>query len=792
MEGRKGIGDFAPRAGELPVVVLRIQVLGCECLLSKDRDGRFVAISLLMQRFHTPVQRRTTNSTYAPAMSTFDFPLYLSLVEHLGQGSVEAVVWDKDILVKEYLGEVAVRVEDWFGGEGEREREFGFDAEGNIPFTLPLVSTRTSTPSQGRIMIKLGLVRTLDAQNLKEFGDIYGELIKRSRLSLVSVPPTQGIGTIRSNHGPAGTSGELTQLEYEDDRGLSSDIGNDNDTDNKNDSEQDEEDEEFADASDVSPSPSPRTTLLWNLYIQPAEDSFAYVVPSVGASQKQGQSQGPRLQFNLSGSVIFGRAGARPRAGSGSGSRPVNLRNTRRRKSNFEFKGGKNDIVGIVMLDIQSTDDLPRLINMTRTGWDMDPFVVISFGKKVFRTRVIRHLRNPVWDEKLLFHVHRYKTSFKVQLSVLDWDKLSSDNHIGDIYFDVNELVRHAPQPDKDTGLYPVGGEEGEKGAEGMQEYSLPLSTAKEMKGEARHNPIIRFRAKYQPYDALRQRFWRQYLTQYDTDNMCALSYLELCTMLNSLGSTLTPATMTLFFTRYGKRPLEDEISIEQAVMCLEQDLGHPEDEKQHFSRSRDAREGEDEEISTSAVLSIVGALGPQGEEVALELEDEKQHFSRSRDAREGEDEEISTSAVLSIVGALGPQGEEVALELGKLDFEKWFHHALSKKTTSKDSNPVERVINVENCPLCHRLRLKSKAEMDIVTHLAVCASRDWNKVDKIVAGDFVTASQAQRKWYVKVLGRRGGGIIGLGRWEVVWTHGYKSTNLTVYRCGCNGMGSIC
>ena len=45
--------------------------------------------------------------------------------------------------------------------------------------------------------------------------------------------------------------------------------------------------------------------------------------------------------------------------------------------------------------------------SVTRTGWDMDPFVVISFGKKVFRTRVIRHSRNPVWDEKLLFHVRR-------------------------------------------------------------------------------------------------------------------------------------------------------------------------------------------------------------------------------------------------------------------------------------------------------------------------------------------------------------------------------------------------
>ena len=34
-----------------------------------------------------------------------------------------------------------------------------------------------------------------------------------------------------------------------------------------------------------------------------------------------------------------------------------------RTKSDFELKGGTNDIVGIVMLEIQGADDLPRLAN---------------------------------------------------------------------------------------------------------------------------------------------------------------------------------------------------------------------------------------------------------------------------------------------------------------------------------------------------------------------------------------------------------------------------------------------
>jgi phosphatidylserine decarboxylase len=137
---------------------------------------------------------------------------------------------------------------------------------------------------------------------------------------------------------------------------------------------------------------------------------------------------------------------------------------------------------------------------VTRTGWDMDPFVVISFGKKVFRTRVIRHSRNPTWDEKLLFHVRRYETSFKVQLTILDWDKLSSNDYVGETGFDVGELVADAPQRDPITGLYPVdeddevGGGGGVGAGHPMKEFSLPLTATKEMPWEAKHAPVITFR----------------------------------------------------------------------------------------------------------------------------------------------------------------------------------------------------------------------------------------------------------------------------------------------------------
>ena len=86
-----------------------------------------------------------------------------------------------------------------------------------------------------------------------------------------------------------------------------------------------------------------------------------------------------------------------------------------------------------------------------------------------------------------------------------------------------------------------------------------------------------------------------------------------------------------------------------------------------------------------------------------------------------------------------------------------------SSSPGSGSEEMVERVINVKNCPLCHRPRLNSKAERDIVTHLAVCASGDWSRVDRMLVGNFVTASQAQRKWYTRMFSKGLSGDYKLG-----------------------------
>lgn len=142
----------------------------------------FVVASILNSRYQTPVCKKTLHPTYAAKDATFDFPIYLSLADKLGV--LELVVWDKDMLLKkDYLGEVSLPLDDWFS-DG---RPFSFND--NRPFSLNLVSTREGTEAAGSVQIKLGFITPPNTHSLLEFAEIFNELLKRSRPSLVSGPP---------------------------------------------------------------------------------------------------------------------------------------------------------------------------------------------------------------------------------------------------------------------------------------------------------------------------------------------------------------------------------------------------------------------------------------------------------------------------------------------------------------------------------------------------------------------------------------------------------------------------
>jgi phosphatidylserine decarboxylase len=503
--------------------------------------------------------------------------------------------------------------------------------------------------------------------------------------------------------------------------------------------------------------------------------------------------------------------------------RRLRIKGLKRKKNDnpYEFVNGGSDVVGIIFLEICNITDLPPESNLTKTSFDMDPFVVASLGKKTYRTKTIRHNLNPVFNEKMIFQLLGHEQSYSFSFTVIDHDKYSGNDFIASVNFPVKELIEKAPKADPETGLYnlkdvpeysaPVQrprfmrlGLSRTSSAQSLSKlarpvlsknpssvtsssvaatpaqtpgisqptldalmeesqpalpspgclqpqdnavaaaastlgettppdgddpdfisYTLPLKMKNMEKWEAKHNPRLTIRAKYMPYPALRQQFWRAMLKQYDADESGLISKVELTTMLDTLGSTLRESTIDSFFQRFPHKAADDDgaedLTMDEAVICLE-------DQLQAKTRSHGVTERVKNMLpdadKVKNLLTLPGKGTTSGTETpaeSLETPSESQ---------------VSESATIA-VPELNTPGEEGEL----LDRDD-----LNIKTTE------EHVVEIRECPICHQPRLNKRRDADIITHIATCASQDWRQVNNLMMAGFVTSSQAQRKWYSKVI----------------------------------------
>lgn len=403
------------------------------------------------------------------------------------------------------------------------------------------------------------------------------------------------------------------------------------------------------------------------------------------------------------------------------------LRRKRVPRGYFEFNS-RSSVVGVIYLEIISVTDLPPMNNMTRTGFDMDPFVVVSFGKKTFRTPWKRHTLNPVFNEKLMFPVLKHEQSYSINFAVMDKDKITLNDFVASTDFPVSNVLRHAPVPDPDTLLYdldnlyskshspslPSGddfsddilekpplpapnktdhrGSRGSKGnktladAKGISQlhddkmipFELPLTLTKQ-KYEEKHSPKLYISARFLPYAALRQQFWRGLIKIFDTDESGSMNFFELSELLETLGSTLSERTIISFFTRFGKHVEDSELTVDELVICLENQI-------------------------------LNDTLNQQKAKVGIP---DNNLLTQPR---------VSTDYISGL--------------------------------DDDDDQQQERMIQLSACPFCNQPRLSKRAELDIVTHLATCASQEWAVNGQLVVDKFVSSNQARKRWYSKVVSK--------------------------------------
>ena len=414
-----------------------------------------------------------------------------------------------------------------------------------------------------------------------------------------------------------------------------------------------------------------------------------------------------------------------------------------------------------------------------------------SLGRKTLRTPVVRHNLNPVYNEKMVFQVMKHEQSFTIGFTIMDRDKFSNNDFVASGSFPLQVLIQAADEADPETGLYnfpehlpstdqpppkvrlspstsslsklsrpklrsyrssasissisqepphpppssvpgePIPSENSSATAvnsnpssnsgdhsvdsESLKVYTIPLVLKNKDRWEDKHSPELHIKAKYVPYSALRQHFWRLMLKQYDADDSGRIDKVEMTTMLDTLGSTLKESTIDSFFRRFTPENVpQDSVALtyDQSVVCLEDTL--------------QALQRKHEVMRNASLLSTSENPSIADDDLPVD------HSNSSTPPNNLQD--VASIPTLPAGEQLVPGSEELHPDdLG-------------------DGDKEEHVIMIRECPLCHQPRLGKRSDADIITHIATCASQDWRQVDNLVMGGFVTSSQAQRKWYTKVI----------------------------------------
>lgn len=258
-------------------------------------------------------------------------------------------------------------------------------------------------------------------------------------------------------------------------------------------------------------------------------------------------------------------------------------------------------------------------------------------------------------------------------------------------------------------------------------------------------------------------------LKQYDTDDSGTWSYVELYSMLDSLGATLTRATIDSFFTRFGKSP-EGALTAEEAIICLEDELTKPRSEKREIDSSP-SEPSESKSGSTTPLSEMTGlALADNALDGPLRFTGEALAGGPARGVPYKETiledtmKEVGHAAPGTNTPSSSAPGQTTSLTPVSRTGSVSPADAPSSgnQSDSPEAHELERVINIQTCPLCHK-KLSKKAEVDMVSHVAVCASQDWSSLDSLTVANFVSTSQAQRKWLTKLVTKVSHGSYKLG-----------------------------
>lgn len=391
-----------------------------------------------------------------------------------------------------------------------------------------------------------------------------------------------------------------------------------------------------------------------------------------------------------------------------------------------KYELSKRSVKGVLFVEIISCSDLPPLQNFTRTTFDMDPFVVVTFGKQTFRTSWKRHTLNPVYNERLAFKVLDHEQNYNIQFSVLDRDQFSFHDQVAEVTIPVQEMMKIALIPIKEV----------------VKEVEIPATSDSNRDSEVSSNNMESSGELKSQTSILKP------TTENEIDKAASLSSFGTPSDSLPVNSAIKFAeNENLVKTKKKKKLLRRKYTLLYVDTSLFKtlDLSLTLHEKKWAQKHSPT-------LKLRARFLTYESLRKEFWRVLLE-----QFNSSDTPGTMDYIELMSLFDTLGaddsdeIVGKFFEKYERSTWGGDVLDFEEIIT-CMEEFVTSEDRLPDAKTFVFDKCPLCCQERLTSKDDLDIISHFAICASKDWSIVNKLLVSSYDTPQVASRRWFSKVL----------------------------------------
>jgi len=178
--------------------------------------------------------------------------------------------------------------------------------------------------------------------------------------------------------------------------------------------------------------------------------------------------------------------------------------------------------LGLLELELVGVENVPPSRLRLNVGGRQSPFIVLSFGRKSFRTKTVHRNSNPVWKERLFLPIQERECHYHFTFSLYNYRALAGNVCTGKTRLRIGDLLQ---SPD--------------------QQFKLALHfelAPEDMNADAPCRLLLR--CSFKPIDSIRRAFWQTICRQFEQEPRGRLNLVEFEAMMNCVGPHLCDATL--------------------------------------------------------------------------------------------------------------------------------------------------------------------------------------------------------------------------------------------------------